>query len=1071
AYDCDGAEISNNTVSGARDHGFYLPCCINGVMSDNDFYYSGNDGNIYGFFAPGAENLLFERNTILIDNVNGEDWSWAAFRYGNKNIYIRNRISLIHTNSGASSAFQYINNSSLTNNHIEIASRNNDTDWSAFHGSNNISENDTLILGQDTRGYYGSGWTIKGSVIKSPASNSGYEAIYCTGGTLEVSDLIIENCHRGIYGSGAGGSVRQSFIKVYGSEYGLKFESNSNMNLYQNTIIGKGGGTGIASTSNATLKTNSNLIYGFTTGISAESPNSIQTSLLFNNTNSFRGAELPAQVGQVVTVNGNATPSDIYGNIFIDPQFVDGANGNYRLMFNSPAINAGDIDSLDVDGTIADIGAFIYNFGFVPCNLAVDSTGNGWVAFSWEISETDSLQSFIPYYKLSSSSNWTPVSNVTTNSTMISGLTNNVNYDFCVAAVYPSKSSNLSKQVTAKPGIAIMEISPRCITIFQQPGDMTVQNIAFTNNGTKDLIFTLTGVVNSGILSNSTGVVTPGAMVVVTDTLRGSSIGVRTGNILVTVNNYINPLDSICILQVVGTYTSLNPVKFTPPSSVENKFYIVLESAYIDGSSLQTGDEVGIFDGDECVGAGGFNGAFPMVITCYGAESGAPGFAAGDSIIVKLYDASQARYANVTSVNYSFGSGYFVDSGFAKASLQGSVYQSFNIPLIANRFNLISSYLFPRYPNATTLFSTVPGLKIAYEDNGSAYIPQYNINTIGDLDISEGYHLFVAETDRILTISGLTIDPQNFSLTLAHNRFNSIGYLYYEPMEVTAVFAEITDNISIVQDDDGGVWIPELNINTLGTLNPGQGYQLFCDADDDIIFLYPEYDPMLAKRFAVVQKNQSEPNHFHYTKTGLPYNIIINSTTMDGQQLADGDEIGVFWNELCVGAVVYQHDQATVLSSWKGDDKLGIIGYKAGDGIRFKAFSQRFKQEFELSAQFARPEQSRFEEAAYAVVNLQGRPGLIPERYALKQNYPNPFNNRTIIPYDVPQEADVSLVIYDLLGKEVVRLKDHHFHQPGKYRFEWNGLDRNGLELSSGVYFVRMISSDYQKVQKLVLMK
>jgi len=192
---------------------------------------------------------------------------------------------------------------------------------------------------------------------------------------------------------------------------------------------------------------------------------------------------------------------------------------------------------------------------------------------------------------------------------------------------------------------------------------------------------------------------------------------------------------------------------------------------------------------------------------------------------------------------------------------------------------------------------------------------------------------------------------------------------------------------------------------------------------------------------------------------------------MDGQELAEGDEIGIFWNELCVGAGVYQRGKPIVISAWKGDEKLGIPGYRAGEPLTFKAFSKRFTREYELSAEYARPEQGRFEGAAYAVVRLTGQPGLLPERYALHQNYPNPFNSRTVIPYDVPHEAAVSIIVYDLLGKEIIRLADRRFHQPGKYKLEWSGLDTQGAPVSSGIYFVRFFNTEFHAVQKLVLMK
>ncbi|MBU0712439.1 right-handed parallel beta-helix repeat-containing protein, partial [bacterium] len=1102
----EGSDFSDNTIRGYKDYGIYFYGSSNSQIISNsidDYNFQNELQSNDRKYALRNDHEIRQNCTVKNNTIEQHAFyqNWGITSYGS--IIDSNYIKLFNvdncTNEGLGIRSYY--DSKITNNIIFVeqgcsswgtagiysigqnykAEVSNNTVYCrgysyGFQG-NGSNVHDNRFLGWDGTSEWW-GLTGDGNLLFEDNYISGFR----NGASLSGQNNIITDNEFIIWGengfaiNGGNNTIirRNTILMDGGNDKGMRFYGGNVSDVFQNSIVSSGNpsGTGIFVEDNAHPVFNSNLIYGFSTGINA---GSAVYDLKFNNISNyqtaFAGSGLPNQAGQIVTVNNNLAPSDIYSNILLDPQFVNLSAGDISLKSSSPAINAGDIDSLDVDGTIADIGAKIYNFGFVPQNLIVRSTGGGWVEIGWTISATDSLTGCKGYYKLSTGSTWTPAGQTGENYLRFTGLTNNVSYDFAVAAVYPSKESLKSRKISEKPGLVNYVIDPRYLSVFQQTGQTSVKNIAFINNGTKDLTFTLTGIVNSGILSTSNGVVAPGATVNIADTLKGTTIGVKTGKIKVVTNNYANPLDSICILQVVGSYTALNPVKFTPPSMVDNEFYFVLDNGSIDSENLQTGDEVGIFDGEECVGAGSFNGSFPMIITCYGAEGGSPGFMAGDSIIVQLYDASKARYATVNMVSYSFGNGYFVDGGFAKAGLQGSVYQSVNIPLTANRFNLISSYLYPRYPNATTLFSAVPGLKIAYEDNGAAYIPQYNINTIGDLDITEGYHLFIATTDRMLVVSGLVIDPVNFPLTLANNRFNSIGYLLSEPADVTAIFTGIVDYISIVQDDDGGVWIPELNINTLGSLQPLSGYQIFVTGTEPIVFTYPDLTGELCKKTGLAIAQDVQPKQYRFNKTGLPYTIVVTTVMMDGQELTDGDEIGVFWNELCAGATVYQRGKTQVLSAWKGDDELDIPGYKAGDGIHFRAYSQRFVQEFELSAHFAQPEQSRFEGAAYAVVSLQGQPGLIPERYALHQNYPNPFNSRTVIPYDVPREADVSLVIYDLLGKEVVRIKDRQFHQPGKYRCEWNGMDRNGVAISSGIYFVRMISQDYQKVQKLILMK
>jgi hypothetical protein len=79
----------------------------------------------------------------------------------------------------------------------------------------------------------------------------------------------------------------------------------------------------------------------------------------------------------------------------------------------------------------------------------------------------------------------------------------------------------------------------------------------------------------------------------------------------------------------------------------------------------------------------------------------------------------------------------------------------------------------------------------------------------------------------------------------------------------------------------------------------------------------------------------------------------------------------------------------------------------------------------------------------------------VPRGFALYQNYPNPFNPSTKIQFSSDLSAHVKLVIYDILGKEIMTLIDASFF-PGQYAFEWNGVNADGAQMPSGVYYVRM---------------
>jgi len=89
----------------------------------------------------------------------------------------------------------------------------------------------------------------------------------------------------------------------------------------------------------------------------------------------------------------------------------------------------------------------------------------------------------------------------------------------------------------------------------------------------------------------------------------------------------------------------------------------------------------------------------------------------------------------------------------------------------------------------------------------------------------------------------------------------------------------------------------------------------------------------------------------------------------------------------------------------------------------------------------------------------------IPNHYALKQNYPNPFNPSTTIEYALPKAGNVKLVVYDIMGREVATLVDE-FKQAGIYNVQF---DASGL--SSGVYFYRIETKDFNQTKKMLIIK
>lgn len=90
----------------------------------------------------------------------------------------------------------------------------------------------------------------------------------------------------------------------------------------------------------------------------------------------------------------------------------------------------------------------------------------------------------------------------------------------------------------------------------------------------------------------------------------------------------------------------------------------------------------------------------------------------------------------------------------------------------------------------------------------------------------------------------------------------------------------------------------------------------------------------------------------------------------------------------------------------------------------------------------------------------------IPGDFNLEQNYPNPFNPVTKISFSIPKSSQVTLKVYDALGKEITTLVND-FKQAGNYSYNFNAA----LNLTSGVYFYTLISENFTAMKKMLLLK
>jgi len=147
------------------------------------------------------------------------------------------------------------------------------------------------------------------------------------------------------------------------------------------------------------------------------------------------------------------------------------------------------------------------------------------------------------------------------------------------------------------------------------------------------------------------------------------------------------------------------------------------------------------------------------------------------------------------------------------------------------------------------------------------------------------------------------------------------------------------------------------------------------------------------------------------------------------------------------------HAYTQLDTMWKGGEKIAFI---------------RGIQHFHNSNYKIQPRNNA--DLGPFTVSVQETPDNLPRTFALEQNYPNPFNPETIIKYELPKQAAVSINIFNILGQKVRTLLDN-VQPAGAYAIRWDGANDRGVRVPSGVYFYQMKSADFVKMHKMLLLK
>ncbi|WP_347841446.1 leucine-rich repeat protein [uncultured Draconibacterium sp.] len=516
---------------------------------------------------------------------------------------------------------------------------------------------------------------------------------------------------------------------------------------------------------------------------------------------------------------------------------------------------------------------------------------------------------------------------------------------------------------------------------------------------------------------------------------------------------------------------------------------IYIVDAKIDGVDLEPGDQIGIFDGELCVGYGKLEytieGQNILSIITSSDDGTASGFTPGNEITYKIWRCIDAKefsgvYAQCyTSEAIATSCSPFIQGGTAYVALLANSEVNFVTDFYPG-WNIFSSPVVPDSSDLEFVFSDLinTGMLIKMQDETGASLEDHGtfggwINAIGNLHPAEGYKVKVAEYDSLYLSGQLVNYPYGIVLS---SGWNIIGFPSMNIVDGMDIVQQLIDNGSLlkVQDQQGNS-IEDLGMfggwqNFIGNFWAGRGFKVKVSAPDTL-WIYENYP-----KSGTTSKAPVKPQHFSvvYNGNGVDH-MNFNFVNLGTEIMAAGDELAVFDGEDCVGAVTLlpEHlEKQVVALSASSSDGSGMTGFNEGNTYNFRLWQAGVQHEINIEPELVagEPVFIKHESALLSMNLLEMGANELAEMVAVNC-YPNPFNDAVALSIDLASDSKVEVLVMNQMGQCIHRLCEEQQMSRGNHKLQWTGTADGGGSVSSGIYYLRIHINDKMYNKKIVYNK
>ncbi len=304
------------------------------------------------------------------------------------------------------------------------------------------------------------------------------------------------------------------------------------------------------------------------------------------------------------------------------------------------------------------------------------------------------------------------------------------------------------------------------------------------------------------------------------------------------------------------------------------------------------------------------------------------------------------------------------------------------------------------------------------------FIPGFGwMNTIGDMANTEGYYIKVSNDDTIHMEGRPVALPYSIPLQTGWNIMSYPAQLGQDAISALQPLIDSSHLEKVINEAGGFIqFIPGFGwMNTIGNLDPGEGYYIKVNTDATLVLNEPVTKALNQQHFMregeyYIRNNKGNPY--------LPMHIVANFE--DYIVLAEGDELGVFINEVCIGSGYIVNPLSKQIVFLTTDDPTTevIDGGQVGDVMSFKLL--HLGREYELQYQSQNQENLHFTPLetkfiTFSAIGLND-PNNKAENFYASEVVPNPFVKEAKIYLNIPETGSLKIDMLDVRGVVVKQI-------------------------------------------------